>query len=132
MNEADLALFLDSFERCVQDDRFLRIFYDKFLDSSEEVRAMFAKTDFSLQRRALRASLYVMVAASARKQAELSTLSELAQRHRTLRIKPVHYDLWMQSLLFAVEQVNGRFDAEVARVWSDAFRSGIRYMKADA
>lgn len=132
MNEADLALFLDSFERCIQDERFIRVFYDKFLDSSEEVRALFAKTDFALQRRSLRASLYVMVAASARHQADLSTLSELAERHRTLHIKPHHYDLWMQSLLSAVEQCTGRSDPEVARVWSEAFRSGIDYMKACA
>ena len=132
MNEADLALFLDSFESCIQDDRFIRVFYDTFLGSSEEVRALFARTDFALQRRALRASLYVMVAASARRQAELSTLSELAARHRALRIKPHHYELWMQSLLTAVAQCTEHFDTEVARVWRDAFRSGINYMKAGA
>jgi len=132
MNEADLALFLDSFESCIQDDRFIRVFYDTFLASSEEVRALFAQTDFALQRRALRASLYVMVAASARRQAELSTLSELAERHRALRIKPHHYELWLQSLLAAVEQCTKHFDTEVARVWRDAFRSGINYMKAEA
>jgi hemoglobin-like flavoprotein len=132
MNEADLALFLGSFERCVQDERFIRVFYDIFLDSSEEIRALFAQTDFALQRRSLRASLYVMVAASARGQAELSTLSELAERHRALRIKPHHYELWMQSLLSAVEQCSEHFDTEVARVWREAFRSGINYMKASA
>ena len=132
MNESDLALFLDTFEKCIQDDRFLRVFYDTFLESSEEVRALFKQTDFALQRRALRASLYVMVAASARHQADLSTLSELAERHRALRIKPHHYDLWMQSLLSAVAQCTGRSDAEVARVWRDAFRSGIDFMKAGA
>jgi hemoglobin-like flavoprotein len=132
MNEADLALFLDSFESCMRNDRFIRVFYDIFLRSSEEIRALFAQTDFGLQRRALRASLYVMVGASARNQAELSTLSELAHRHRTLRIKPDHYDIWMQSLLSAVEQCTERFDAEVARVWREAFRPGIDYMKASA
>jgi hemoglobin-like flavoprotein len=132
MNEADLALFLDSFESCIQDDRFIRVFYDKFLASSEEIPPLFAKTDFALQRRSLRASLYVMVAASARNQAELSTLSDLAQRHRTLRIKPHHYELWMQSLLSAVEQCTKRFNSEVERVWREAFRPGIEYMKASA
>jgi hemoglobin-like flavoprotein len=132
MNEADLELFLESFESCIQDDRFLRVFYDTFLASSEEVRAMFAKTDFALQRRALRSSLYVMVSASARHQSELSTLSELAERHRALHIKPHHYELWMQSLLSAVAQCTKHFDAEVARVWREAFRSGINYMKAGA
>ena len=132
MNETDLSLFLDSFERCMRDDRFVRVFYDKFLGSSEEIRALFAKTDFALQRRALKASLYVMVSASARRQSELSALSDLAQRHRALRIKPHHYELWMQCLLAAVAECSGRNDPEVARVWTDAFRSGIDYMKAGA
>ena len=132
MNEVDLSLFLDSFESCMRDDRFVRFFYDRFLSSSEEVRALFAKTDFSLQRRALKASLYVMVSASARRQSELSTLSDLAERHRALGIKPHHYELWMQCLLSAVAQSSGRDDAEVARVWTDAFRSGIDYMKTGA
>jgi hemoglobin-like flavoprotein len=132
MNEADLALFLDSFESCIKKDRFLRVFYDNFLGSSAEIRAMFEKTDFSLQRRALRASLYVMVSASARHQADLSTLSELADRHRALRIKPHHYELWMHCLLSGVEQCSERFDKETARVWREAFRSGINYMKAGA
>ena len=93
---------------------------------------MFAKTDFALQRRALRASLYVMVAASARCQSDLSTLSELAERHRELHIRPHHYELWMRCLLAAVEQCTGRSDKEVERVWSEAFRPGIDYMKASA
>ena len=132
MNEADLALFLHSFESCIQDDRFIRVFYEIFLASSEEIPPLFAKTDFGLQRRSLRASLYVMVAASARNQAELSTLSELAERHRMLRIKPHHYELWMHSLLSAVQQCTEGFDADVERVWREAFRPGIDYMKASA
>ena len=130
MNEADLSLFLDSFESCMRDERFVRVFYDKLLDSSEEIRALFAKTDFALQRRALRASLYVMVSASARGQSSLSTLSDLKERHRMLNIRPNHYELWMRCLLSAVEECSGRRDDEVARVWAEAFRSGIDYMKA--
>lgn len=130
MKEADLALFLDSFESCMKDDRFLRVFYDKFLASSEEIPPLFAKTDFALQRRSLRASLYVMVAASARREAELTTLSELATRHQALRIRPHHYDLWMKSLLSAVAECDERFNEKVARVWTDAFRPAIDYMKA--
>ena len=132
MNEPDLALFLDTFESCVQNDRFIRVFYDGFLSSSDEVRELFHKTDFSAQRRALRASLYVMVAASARRQAEMSTLSELTERHRALHIQPHHYDLWMQSLLGAVALCSDHFDEHVARVWREAFAAGIAYMKAGA
>jgi|KBSSwiStaDraftv2_1062776.scaffolds.fasta_scaffold00017_47 hemoglobin-like flavoprotein len=132
MNEDDLSRFLDSFESCIENDRFIRVFYDTFLASSAEVRAMFAQTDFTAQRRALRASLYVMVAASARRQTELSSLAELAERHRALRIEPRHYDLWMESLLCAAALCSQQFDDDVARVWRAAFASGIDFMKAEA
>lgn len=132
MKEPDLELFLDTFETCIQKDEFIRIFYDAFLGSSEEVRAMFHRTDFTAQRRVLRISLYVMVAASARRQSELSTLADLTERHRALGIKPYHYELWMVSLLYAVSRCIDGFDAEVARVWREAFAAGIAYMKGEA
>lgn len=132
MNEADLALFLDSFERCVQKDRFIQVFYEIFLGSSEEIPAFFTRTDFSKQRRVLKSSLFDMVAASARRTADLSALSALTQRHRELKIKPHHYELWLQSLISAVAECDPHFNPEVARVWRDAFQSGINYMKAGA
>jgi hemoglobin-like flavoprotein len=132
MNEGDLALFLDSFERCVQNDRFIKVFYDIFLGSSEEIPAFFTRTDFSRQRRILKSSLYDMVAASARRAADLSALSMLTQRHRELKIQPHHYELWMQSLISAAAECDPHFNPEVGRVWRDAFQAGIDYMKASS
>lgn len=130
MNEEDLALFLDSFERCINNDTFIQEFYEIFLGSSEEIPGFFQHTNFSKQRRMLRVSLYEMVAASARRTVDLSSLSRLTQRHRDLNIQPRHYDLWMQSLISAVSVCDKYFDATVARVWHEAFRAGIDYMKS--
>lgn len=131
MNEEDLSLFLDSFERCLKNDRFIPIFYDIFLNSSEEIPGLFKNTDFSRQRRMLRVSLFEMAVASARRSIDLSSLSALTQRHHELKIQPRHYELWMQSLIAAVSECDKYFNPEVARVWQEAFRSGIDYMKAD-
>jgi hypothetical protein len=57
MNEADLALFLDSFERCLQNDPFIKVFYEIFIGSSEEIPVFFVETDFAKQRRILKWSL---------------------------------------------------------------------------
>jgi hemoglobin-like flavoprotein len=132
MNEADLALFLDSFERCVQSDRLIQVFYDIFLGSAEEIPAFFTHTNFSKQRRILKSSLYDMVAASARRTVDLSALSTLTQRHREMKIQPHHYDLWLQSLIAAVAEADPLFTPAVARVWREAFQAGIDYMKANA
>ena len=132
MNEADLALFLDSFERCLQDERFIKVFYEIFIASSEEIPTFFVGTDFAKQRRVLKASLYEMVAVSARRTADPSALSALTQRHRELKIQPHHYELWMQSLILAVAKCDSYFNQDVARVWRDAFQVGINYMKDGA
>jgi hemoglobin-like flavoprotein len=132
MNETDLALFLDSFERCLQNDRFIKVFYEFFIDSSEEIPAFFVGTDFTKQRRVLKSSLYEMVAVSARRTADTSALSVLTQRHRELKIQPHHYELWMQSLISAVAKCDSYFNQDVARVWRDAFQVGINYMKDSA
>jgi len=132
MNETDLALFLDSFERCLQNERFIKVFYEIFIASSEEIPTFFVGTDFAKQRRVLKASLYEMVAVSARRTADPSALSALTQRHRELKIQPHHYELWMQSLILAVAKCDSYFNQDVARVWRDAFQVGINYMKDGA
>ena len=132
MNETDLAVFLDSFERCVQNDRFFKIFYEIFLDSSDEIPAFFVKTDFAKQRRVLKSSLYEMVAMSARRSVDPSVLGALTEKHRELKIKPYHYELWMQSLISAAALCDPYFNPEVAQVWRDAFQAGINYMKSNA
>jgi hemoglobin-like flavoprotein len=132
MNETDLALFLDSFERCLQNDRFIKVFYEIFIHSSEEIPAFFVGTDFAKQRRVLKSSLYEMVAVSARRIADPSALSALTQRHRELKVQPHHYELWMQSLISAVAACDSYFNQDVERVWRDAFQIGINYMKDGA
>jgi hemoglobin-like flavoprotein len=132
MNETDLALFLDSFERCIQNDRFIKAFYEIFIGSSEEIAAFFEGTNFAKQRRVLKASLYEMIAVSARRTVDPSALSALTQRHRELKVQPHHYEIWMQSLISAVAGCDPYFNPEIARVWRDAFQVGINYMKANA
>jgi hemoglobin-like flavoprotein len=130
MNETDLALFLDSFERCIQNDQFIKAFYEIFLDSSVEIPTFFVGTNFAKQRRVLKASLYEMIAASARRTIDLSALSALTQRHRELKVQPHHYELWLDSLISAVAKCDPYFNPKVAQVWRDAFQAGIDFMKA--
>lgn len=132
MTEAELALFLDSFERCLKSERFIQNFYDIFLNASEEIPAFFAHTNFAKQRRILRSSLYDMVSASARHAVDLSILSKLTERHRELKVEAQHYNLWLQSLIAAVAISDPFFTSETERVWREAFQAGIDYMKTNA
>lgn len=129
MIEADLSLFLDSFERCIRNEQFTKTFYDIFLNTSDEIPPFFAHTNFAKQRRILRSSLYDMITASARRSVDLTVLAKLTQRHRELKVKPHHYDLWLQSLIATVAICDPLFSDKIAGVWREAFQTGVDYMK---
>src|SRR5262245_47157899 len=62
LDEHDLELFNDSLERC-GGRRLLDRFYDLFVSASQEVAAKFAHTDFTAQKRAVKASFYMIMSA---------------------------------------------------------------------
>lgn len=132
MNETGLAAFLDSFERCIQNDKFITVFYDIFLGSSDEIPGFFVGTNFAKQRRVLKSSLYEMVAVSARRSVDPTALDGLTERHQALKIQARHYELWLESLISAAAQCDPYFTAKTAQVWREAFDIGIEYMKSNA
>ena len=66
MNETILATFDESLKRCNAVPEFLDRFYEKFLASSPKVKEKFANTNFVSQKRALRASLHLLLIAAER------------------------------------------------------------------
>jgi hemoglobin-like flavoprotein len=131
MTESDIEAVNDSFGRCmVAGPRFFDIFYDHFLKSSPDVSAKFQRTDFKRQKRMLRVSLYVMVAAAVFRSRDYSTLKLIARRHsRTdLEIPPHLYALWLDSLIFAARTCDPLFDAATEKNWREAMQSGIDYL----
>ncbi len=132
MSEQDLELFNDSLERCMASSGFLDRFYELFLASSEEVSEKFKDTDFRRQKRMLRASLYLMIAAFSgepRAQAELEQRAEFHSR-RQRDIRPELYDLWLECLIRAVKEFDRKFTDETERVWRKVMRQGIELMIA--
>ncbi|GAW87133.1 conserved hypothetical protein [Bathymodiolus platifrons methanotrophic gill symbiont] len=55
-----MTQFNDSFVRCINDPLFLDQFYEVFLASSDEIRAMFKDTDMGTQKAMLMTSLVYM------------------------------------------------------------------------
>ncbi len=64
MDEKTLRIYDESLRRCNATPGFLDRFYQNFLASSPEVKEKFAHTDFSRQKRALRASLHLLALAA--------------------------------------------------------------------
>ncbi len=117
----------DSFKRCEAAGDFAETFYGVFLDSSPEVGPLFSNTDFSKQRKLLRASVAMLVAQDIDHPKARETLERIGQSHsqRELDVKPELYEIWLNSLCQTVQKMDPDFDAELERAWRDRMRPGI-------
>ena len=131
---ADVAGFRASLRRCLETPTFLRAFYDRFIDSSDEVRAKFADTEFARQTRVLSDSLYIMAIAAESRDESIGwkELDRLAARHaRTdLDVRPGLYDTWLECLLAAAREHDALFTDEVEQAWRRTLAPGIERLRS--
>jgi hemoglobin-like flavoprotein len=131
MDKQTLQRFEESLARCNESPMFLDRFYEIFLSSSPKVQAKFVHTDFVRQKRALRASLHLMLlVAEDEEKGPDRYLRDLAAQHSKaqLDIGAELYDLWLDSLLAAVKECDPRHDSVVARAWEDVMMIGVAYL----
>jgi hemoglobin-like flavoprotein len=131
MDDRLLERFEDSLRRCNGDTGFLDRFYERFLTSSPKVREKFLGTDFIRQKRMLQASLQLLLVA-AHDEGNRATpyLDEVAARHSAsqMAIGAELYDLWLDSLLATVREVDPAWSAEVEQAWESVMTVGIAYL----
>jgi len=133
MDEKTLRIYDESLRRCNAKPGFLDRFYETFLDSSPEVKQRFAHTDFSRQKRALRASLHLLaLAAQDGEKGSERYLKDMAATHSKakLDIGARLYDLWLDSILSTVRQFDPECSPEVEAAWESVMMVGINYMLA--
>jgi hemoglobin-like flavoprotein len=126
--------FLASFNRCRTASGFLEAFYERFIASSEEIRAKFAGTDMRRQVRMLEDSLYVVAVAVQGEDGSLARgdLPRIAARHsrKDLDVRPGLYDLWLECLIETVRRHDPEFSADVEAAWRETMAFGIDLMRA--
>ena len=127
-----LQRFHESFDRCVARPGFLEAFYERFMETSDEVRVKFADTRFDRQIGLLRASLHLVSLLAAPPDEVVGEFERIARRHSQaeLDIRPELYEVWLDCLVDTVEEFDAAFSDEVARAWRDALRPGIEFMIA--
>jgi len=99
--------------------------------SSPKVREKFAHTNFVRQKRALNASLHLILLVAQDPDKDAARyLGEVAERHssRQLAIGAEFYDLWLDSLLATVREFDPQFGPAVEQAWEDAMAIGIRFL----
>ncbi len=133
MDTASRDTFLASFNRCRAAPGFLEAFYDRFISSSEEIRAKFAGTDMKRQVRMLEDSLYVVAVAVQGQEGSVARgdLPRIAARHsrHDLDIGPGLYDVWLECLIETVRTHDPQFSNQVEAAWRETLRFGVDYMR---
>ena len=119
-----------SFHRARVNGDLFETFYDRFLARSEEVRALFAKTDFVHQKRMLKISLLELLSSDLQDESVCEEIRKLGQRHVDLQVKSEHYQLWLDSLMESLALHDAQFTAELESQWRSALEPGIRIMQA--
>ena len=131
-------IFRDSLDRCRQRDDFLDLFYERFMDSSEEVREKFARTDFALQKQRLLKALTLaadVIDGDARAMRHLHERAESHGRHG-LDIKAGLYDFWLESLMTTASECDPNFNEEIevaesAKVSRTPVREAMHRLEAE-
>jgi hemoglobin-like flavoprotein len=128
----DLSLVFDhSFNRVVQENsgQFFNTFYRIFIAKSDDIKKAFSATDMARQKRMLKESLLHLVAFSLSR--EVTTpLTKIAEVHANLAIGCHLYDLWMDSLIESLAEVDEHFTNRDALAWRIMLSPGIEYMKS--
>lgn len=131
MEQAILETFERSLGRCTSQSEFLDRFYDRFLASSPKIKEKFRDTDFVRQKRALKASLHLILLAAGDKSGDPGKyLGDVAEKHNAkhLNIGAELYDFWLDSLLETVKECDPEYNPEVGKAWEDVMMVGIHYL----
>ncbi|WP_323846484.1 globin [Microbulbifer magnicolonia] len=129
MGTADSDMVFQSYGRCCNDEQFFVDFYDRFMGSSAEIRALFADTDMRQQRHLLRNGIMQLVL-HARGMAD-TKLRALGQSHSRngYNIRPEWYRLWLDALMATLRQHDRAFSDEVEAAWRRAIGAGIALIR---
>lgn len=113
-------------------DQAAEIFYDRLFEVAPAVRSLF-HGDMAEQRRRLMATLAVVVNGLNNLPSVLPAASALAKRHVSYGVKPEHYSVVGEALLWTLARGLGpQWSSEVAAAWTAAYATLSGYMIAEA
>jgi len=125
-----LDSFVMSLERCLQSSGFITAFYGRFLESSDEVKEKFARTDFGAQEKRLERSLRTMAGVMVGDLEALRHLNARAVSHDRyhLDIRPDLYELWRWALLTTAQEFDREWSPFTEESWRVILENAIAYM----
>ncbi|MBB1472520.1 MULTISPECIES: globin [unclassified Luteimonas] len=122
-----------SYGRCLRDKDFIGRFYDVFLASNPDVPPMFAHTDFSKQRMALRRGITMAIfhaGGSAVVERGINEMGAVHASHGRCPVPVGMYEGWIDSLLQVVADTDPEADAALMARWRQAMGVVIATFRA--
>jgi hemoglobin-like flavoprotein len=98
------------------------LFYDRLFESDPAIRRMFRSTDMAAQKKNLVQTLTVVVRSLDRLDQIVPAVQALGRRHGGYGVRPAHYTLVGEALLWTLEQGLGEaFTLELRDAWAEAY-----------
>ncbi len=131
-------MFDESYERVIghgigiseSGTRFFTRFYEIFFAKSELVREKFRLTDMSQQLKVLQKGMYQLMSFYLMR-TDNDYLQSIALTHNRdhYDIHPELYELWLESLLQTVAELDPDYHEEIRLAWQIVMTPGILYLK---
>lgn len=124
-----------SYYRCRENDRegrFLDTFYQLFLAKSPDITAMFANTNFVIQKLMLRQSLLEMICFDRGMAGTREEIGRLGGRHKGFGVTPEMYSMWIDALCEAIRKHDSECTPELERIWRQAMQRSVDEMVSAA
>lgn len=128
----EISIVKKSYGRACLNPQFFDRFYDIFLKSSPKIEPKFAKTDFEKQKQLLRTGVAMLLSHVEGKSVGTVTLNRLGKSHskKNLDIHPNLYQLWIDSLVKAIQECDPKCTPELERGWQKVCSVGVDYIAA--
>ena len=128
MQPETIALFHASLDRVVEHPDFFELFYQRFMNSSDEIATLFQHKDMSRIQKKLKMTLET-VTENADGQPGLGMYLELLGRiHQRLKITPEQFGMWRNALIETAADCDPQFDPALREVWEQAIDAVIKKM----
>lgn len=131
MEQSEVELVNESYQRCLQAQSFFTDFYAIFMAHGPEIREKFAQTDMNRQMHALKNGLQYMIMYATGSKIAAAKIEDLALTHdrHHRNILPEMYDVWTASLLKTVKKHDPEFSDTLAMSWRNVLDHGTRQLK---
>lgn len=127
MSSYHASVVQQSFNRCTNSDGFYDDSYEVFLQSSDEVRELFANTTRAKQIVCARNGLSTILLYALGNATSENLLEDLIGKHgpQGLDVPPELYSNWVEALVSAVKIHDPEFSPQLEEAWRAAVQVGV-------